>query len=163
MKREIENIFTTFPDYGCFACDPNNSQGLRLRFFADDEKGEVFTHYDPKEHLAGFPGILHGGVQCALIDEVAFWTLFDKYKKIALTSSVEMEFLRTVKTSSVLEARGRVTEMLGRKVTVDAEILDNNKTCTKGRVTYHIPKREITLRILGKQRFTDEFLQYLED
>lgn len=93
MIREIENIFLDFPGYGCFACDPRNTHGLRLRFYADDEKGDVYTRTTPEKHLQGFPGILHGGIQCALVDEVAFWTMFDRYKKIALTAKIEMEFL----------------------------------------------------------------------
>ena len=57
MIREIENIFLDFPDYGCFACDPRNKLGLRLKFFADDEKEDVFTTFNPETHLEGFPGI----------------------------------------------------------------------------------------------------------
>ena len=57
MIREIENIFLDFPGYGCFACDPRNDKGLRLKFFADDEKGDVFTKIVPEKHLQGFPGI----------------------------------------------------------------------------------------------------------
>ena len=66
MIREIENVFVDFPDNNCFACHPHNHYGLQLKFFADDETGEVFTRVKPKGYFAGFPGILHGGIQCAL-------------------------------------------------------------------------------------------------
>jgi acyl-coenzyme A thioesterase PaaI-like protein len=163
MIREIENIFLDFPGYGCFACDPRNNHGLRLKFFADDEKGDVFTRIAPEKHLQGFPGILHGGIQCALVDEVAFWTMFDKIKKIALTAKIDMEFLRPVGISSELEVRGRIAEEDGRRVAVDVVIYEQNKVCTRSRVDYIIPKRDVTLRVMGKERFTEKFKKYLDD
>ncbi len=164
MIREIENIFLDFPDYGCFACDPRNHKGLRLKFFADDEKGEVFTTYSPEQHLEGFPGILHGGIQCALIDEVAFWTMFDKHKKIALTSKLDMEFLRPVNTPCELTIRGMITETEGRKVRVQVNLLnDKNKICTRCNVDYTITTREVTYKLIGKERFTEKFQKYLKD
>lgn len=164
MIREIENIFLDFPDYGCFACDPRNKLGLRLKFFADDEKGDVFAKFTPEVHLEGFPGILHGGIQCALIDEVAFWTMFDKFQKIALTSKLDMEFLRPVDGKSELTIRGKVTESDGRKVRVQVALLNNkNKVCTKSTVDYTITNREMTYKLIGKERFTEKFQKYLED
>lgn len=164
MIREIENIFLDFPGYGCFACDPRNKLGLRLKFFADEKNGDVFTKITPEKHFEGFPGILHGGIQCALVDEVAFWTMFDKHRKIALTTRVDMEFLRPVGTSGELVVRGKIVEEQERRVGVVVNVLnENKKVCTRSRVDYIIPKREMTYKIMGKERFTDKFQQYLED
>lgn len=164
MDRQIENAFIDFPGYGCFACDPRNKMGLRLKFFADDERGEVYTTITPEHHLQGFPGILHGGIQCALMDEVAFWTMFDKYQKIALTAKMDMEFLRPVGTDAELMVRGKIEEENGRKVSVTVSIFNkNNKICTKSRVEYTIPKREVTYKIMGKEKFTEKFQKYLTD
>ncbi|HSC34643.1 MAG TPA: PaaI family thioesterase [Thermodesulfobacteriota bacterium] len=163
MIREIENIFLDFPGYGCFACDPRNTHGLRLRFYADDEKGDVYTRTTPEKHLQGFPGILHGGIQCALVDEVAFWTMFDRYKKIALTAKIEMEFLRPVGAASEIEVRGRVADEDGRKIGIEVIIYEQQKVCTKSRVDYIIPGKEVTMRVMGKERFTEKFKKYLDD
>lgn len=163
MIREIENIFLDFPGYGCFACDPRNTHGLRLRFYADDEKGDVYTRTTPEKHLQGFPGILHGGIQCALVDEVAFWTMFDRYKKIALTAKIDMEFLRPVGAASEIEVRGRIADEDGRKIGVEVIIYEQQKVCTKCRVDYIIPRKEVTMRVMGKERFTEKFKKYLDD
>ena len=164
MIREIENIFLDFPGYGCFACDPRNERGLRLKFFSDDEKGEVFTKIVPEKHFEGFPGILHGGIQCALVDEVAFWTMFDKYQKIALTTKVDMDFLRPVGASGELTIVGSLDQENGSKISVDVRIIDGtDKICTKSRVDYVIPRRALTYRIMGKERFTEKFQKYLDD
>jgi uncharacterized protein (TIGR00369 family) len=163
MIREIENIFLDFPGYGCFACDPRNKHGLRLRFFADDEKGDVYTRTTPEHHLQGFPGILHGGIQCALVDEVAFWTMFDRHKKIALTTNIEMEFLRPVGTDSEIEVRGKIVLEDGRRIGVEVVIYEQEKVCTRSRVDYIIPKKEVTMKVMGKERFTEKFTKYLDD
>ena len=56
-------------DYGlCFVCGPRNECGLRLQFYRDGET--VKTSYTPPDHHQGFPGVLHGGVISALLDEV---------------------------------------------------------------------------------------------
>ncbi|MGQ0793059.1 MAG: PaaI family thioesterase [Deltaproteobacteria bacterium] len=164
MIRPIENVFTDFPDYGCFACDPRNSLGLRMKFFADDERGEVFVRMKPEEHFSGFPGIVHGGVQCALMDEVGFWAMFDRLKKIGLTAKIDMELMSPVRTSSEILVRGRIDEVRGKKVFLSAEILDDGgRVCARSKIVYHVPKRRLALRLLGSERFSEKFLAYLED
>lgn len=164
MVREIENIFVDFPGYGCFACDPRNNLGLRMKFYADDEKGEVLTRLRLEEHLSGFPGILHGGIQCALVDEVAFWAMFDKLKKIGLTMKVEMDFLKKVDNPGNLEVRGKVEEIKNRIVKVNVRILNGDKeVATRSQVTYFIPKRDVLYKIMGKDRFTEKFQKFVMD
>ncbi|MER3445944.1 MAG: PaaI family thioesterase [Candidatus Dadabacteria bacterium] len=164
MIREIENVFAKLQGYRCFGCDPTNDLGLRVRLFADDEKGEVFATIKPEERLSGFPGVLHGGIQCVLIDEVAFWAMFDRIKRIGVTVKIEMEFLNTVRISSHIEVRGKIDRIEGRDVFITVEILNNNnEVCTRGRVVYHIAKKETVFKVLGKERFIPEFLKYLED
>ncbi len=164
MIREIENVFIDFPGYGCFACDPRNNLGLKMKFFADDEKEEVFVKIKPEEHFSGFPGILHGGVQCALVDEVAFWAMFDRLKKIGVTLKVEMDFQNVVKTTEQLEIRGKIDKIQGRRIFVSASILnDRNEVCTRSRVVYFVPRRQVLFKIMGEERFTEKFLKYLED
>ena len=163
MVREIENVFAKLSGYRCFGCDPTNDSGLKLKIFADDEKAEVFARIETEDRLSGFPGILHGGIQCVLIDEVAFWAMFDRIKKIGVTVKVEMEFLNTVRTSSHIEVRGKIDRIEGQDVFIAVDILnEKNEVCTRGRVVYHIAKKETIFKILGKEIFTPEFLKYLE-
>ena len=164
MIREVKNEFLDFPDNNCFACHPNNDLGLKLKFFADDETGEVFTKVKPADHFAGFPGILHGGVQCALVDEVAFWAMFDKIKKIGLTTKVEINYIKKVDSSMELEVRGKISKIRGRHVVVDTKIInDKGIECTSSKVTYFLPKKDIVFDVLGEERFNEKFLSYIED
>ena len=90
--------------------------------------------------------------------------MFDKYKKIALTSKLDMEFLRPVNTPCELTIRGKITESEGRKVRVQVNLLnEKNKICTRCNVDYTITTREVTYKLIGKERFTEKFQKYLED
>ncbi len=164
MIREIENVFVDLPGYRCFGCDPANPYGLKIKIFADEKTGEVFTRIKAQDHFSGFPGILHGGIQCTLIDEIAFWAMFDRVKKIGVTANIQMDFLKTVNTSSLLEVRGKIDNIKGRNVLVNVDIIvENKEVCTRGRVIYYIANNERMVKILGKGKITDRLLKYLED
>lgn len=164
MDREVENVFTDMPGNNCFACHPNNASGLRLRFFADDDTGEVYARIKPDQHFAGFPGILHGGIQCALVDEVAFWTMFDHIGKLGLTTKVEIQYQKAVSSEVMLEVRGKISKIRDRLVVVDAFIKDEaGNECTKSRVTYFLPRKEVLFEVMGKERFTEDLMQYIKE
>lgn len=164
MHREVKNVFTGMPDNNCFACHPNNPSGLRLKFYADDETREVYTRIKPDRHFAGFPGILHGGIQCALVDEVAFWTMFDSIGKLGLTTRVDIQYQKAVSSGVVLEVRGKISKIRDRLVVVDAWITDEEGTeCTKSRVTYYLPTRDVLFEVIGRDRFTEDLMQYIKE
>jgi acyl-coenzyme A thioesterase PaaI-like protein len=52
----------------CFVCGIDNPIGLKLRFYTDDE-GRCIARFRPKPEHQGFPGQLHGGLICTLLDE----------------------------------------------------------------------------------------------
>ena len=104
-------------DYGlCFVCGPRNESGLRLRFEHDGDS--VTTSYKASGHHQGFPGVLHGGVLSALLDEVMSrvsvvegrWTQ---------TARMEVRFRRPVPVDSTVTAVARKTRE--RRGFIDAE------------------------------------------
>lgn len=158
--RELKNVIAEIPGGLCFVCHPTNEFGLRLKFWADDSSGEIVTRMDPKDYHTGFPDIVHGGVQCAILDEVAWWTVFDRLKKVGVTKSIELRFLRAARASSPLEARGKITSIEGRDVHVSTRILnEDNEVCTMGMVTYHLPEREEFFKIVGDERIAEAYLR----
>ncbi len=165
MIKEIENVLSGFPGYNCFACGPHNEHGLRLRFFYDTEKDEVFTAIRPEEHFSGWPGIVHGGVQCALVDEVSFWAMFNETKKIAFTAKIDMSYMKKVSSGRTLDVRAKIREIRGRRVEVDSVIKshDDNAELTKAAVTYVFPRRRALLEMLGPEIFGERFLQYVRE
>jgi acyl-coenzyme A thioesterase PaaI-like protein len=53
----------------CFVCGVANPFGLHLAFY-QVEPGQVEAHITVPEHFQGYPGIVHGGVVAAMLDEV---------------------------------------------------------------------------------------------
>ena len=54
----------------CFVCGLENSYGLQLAFY-ETAAGEVAAEYTVPERYQGFPGVVHGGVVAAMLDEAA--------------------------------------------------------------------------------------------
>jgi acyl-coenzyme A thioesterase PaaI-like protein len=54
----------------CFICGVENPFGLRVKFF-DTGPGEVSAECSVPKEFQGYPGVVHGGVVAALLDEVA--------------------------------------------------------------------------------------------
>lgn len=165
MIREIENSFIDFPGNNCFACHPGNSHGLKLKFFADDEKGKVFTKIKPELHFNGFPGILHGGIQCAIVDETAYWAMFDKVKKIGLTANINLQYLSPVPMNTELEVSAQVREVHKRKVRVDTVITtEDSEVLTQADVLYFLPNKKVVFKVFGEERFKSQrFRSYIMD
>ncbi len=55
-------------DY-CFVCGRLNPRGLYMAFY-DNGDGEVVAEHVIPAPYQGYPGIVHGGVQAAILDEI---------------------------------------------------------------------------------------------
>jgi acyl-coenzyme A thioesterase PaaI-like protein len=53
----------------CFVCGRENPYGLKLNFY-ETSPGEVVVEFTVPEHYQGYPGVVHGGVVAAMLDEV---------------------------------------------------------------------------------------------
>jgi acyl-coenzyme A thioesterase PaaI-like protein len=53
----------------CFVCGRENPYGLKLKFY-ETAPGEVEVEYTVPEQYQGYPGVVHGGVVAAMLDEV---------------------------------------------------------------------------------------------
>ncbi len=54
----------------CFVCGLHNPFGLQLRFF-NSAPGEVSADFTVPEQYQGYPGVVHGGIVAAMLDEIA--------------------------------------------------------------------------------------------
>ncbi|MBI4952476.1 MAG: PaaI family thioesterase [Myxococcales bacterium] len=90
----------------CFVCGTENPHGLGVTFYDDGAK--VWSELTPAEHHQGWPGVLHGGIVSALLDEtigrVAF--LHDRWVQ---TARLALRFVRPAPIGVTLRAEGRLT------------------------------------------------------
>lgn len=53
----------------CFVCGRENAYGLKLDFY-ETAPGEVEVNYTVPIQFQGYPGVVHGGIVAAMLDEV---------------------------------------------------------------------------------------------
>ena len=104
------------PEDRCFGCGQRNEQGLRLRF-RRSENGHVEADYVVPESYGGAPGVVHGGIQAVLLDEVLGVTAHQAAKegrwKIVM-ADFRLRYRRPTPTGKPLKIRGRLARVEGR-------------------------------------------------
>lgn len=151
MKKEIQN---PFPDNNCFFCGSDNPNGLKLKFYWDEEKKETHTEYLPGEQFAGQGNILHGAIQMGLLDEIMGWASYAYTQEMAVTSDLNVKFLRpTYICGEKISVICRITSKDGPQVNMHATLSNNEgDVCTIATGTYHIlPPNRYQDLIQGKR------------
>ena len=54
----------------CFICGLENPVGLKLKIYRTGPD-KIETTYTAPEHFQGYPGVLHGGIIAAILDEIS--------------------------------------------------------------------------------------------
>ncbi|MEX2447075.1 MAG: PaaI family thioesterase [Dehalococcoidia bacterium] len=111
-------------DQICFACGDRNPHGLHMRFERDPDgpDGAVLCRYEPREADQGFPGVLHGGILSALMDEAMAWAMWEKSRALGVTAKMETRYRRPAEAGASLTVHAVVTEERGRRIQVEAAI-----------------------------------------
>ncbi|MPZ98177.1 MAG: PaaI family thioesterase [Dehalococcoidia bacterium] len=126
----------------CFACGRQNPLGLQLRFDRDAEG--VVARYEPRREDQGFPGVMHGGVATALLDESMAWAMYAAGLALGLTAKMEMRFRRPVPLDAPLTVRARLSHVRGRRIeaaaTLDSE--DGARLVEASALFLRLPREE---------------------
>lgn len=104
----------------CFLCGLENPIGLKLAFY-DEEDGGVTARFTPREEHQGYPGVLHGGIICALLDETIGRTLVRR-DIWAMTVSLEVRFRQPVPLGQELTVRGEMVRLRSRTMEGRGEV-----------------------------------------
>ncbi|NUP12231.1 MAG: PaaI family thioesterase [Polyangiaceae bacterium] len=91
----------------CFVCGTENPHGLGAVF--EDDGVRVWTEVTPAVHHQGWPGVLHGGIISAILDEtigrVAF--LHDRWVQ---TARLSLRFVKPAPLGVRLRATGELVK-----------------------------------------------------
>lgn len=104
----------------CFLCGRDNPIGLKLAFY-EEEDGRVRAQFTPKDHHQGYPGVLHGGITCALLDETIGRTLV-RDDIWAMTLELNVRFRRPIPIGESLTVVGELTRLRSRTIEGKGEI-----------------------------------------
>ena len=100
--------------------------------------------WKPKPHFQGYGGILHGGIQAALMDEIAGWTVSVKLKTGGMTSKIEARYRKPVTTGEgSITLRSKVKEMKRNIAVIHTDLFDPEGTlCSESDIYYFTLKPE---------------------
>lgn len=110
----------------CFICGLQNPVGLHLHIY-ETEPGVVETTYTAPEHFQGYPGILHGGIVGAIIDEISGRTHMgsDPHNpRFMFTAKLEVKYRKNVPVGKPLKIIGRAGKSRSRSAEAWAGIYD---------------------------------------
>jgi acyl-coenzyme A thioesterase PaaI-like protein len=97
----------------CFGCGAEHPTGLHLRMSGGDDR--VVGSFLVTEHHQGAPGLAHGGVISAAVDEgmgFLLWLLATP----AVTAHLEVDFRSPVPVGTELELEARLERVEGRRI-----------------------------------------------
>ena len=115
-------------DQRCFGCGSSNPHGLKMQFHRKDD--EVVSWIRIPEHLCGWGGMVHGGVIATILDEVMSWTTIHLARRLILTRSMQVDFLKPIHTGQQIKAVGKMEARPSeRKAMCGAQILDETGNC----------------------------------
>jgi acyl-coenzyme A thioesterase PaaI-like protein len=125
-------------DPACWGCG-DNPQGLHLPQPVEEGQTEyeAYLHFD--ERHQGGPGLVHGGVVSAALDEgcglLATW-----YRFPAVTVRIFVRYRRPVPINTELLLRARIDDAHGRRIHASAELLDGDEPLAEARGAFlHVP------------------------
>jgi uncharacterized protein (TIGR00369 family) len=120
----------------CFGCSPVNPHGLQMTFFGNQK--EVCSYITVPRHMCGWNKLVHGGIISVILDEIMSWAALHVYKKMVLTKSMTVDFIKPVSIKHELKAIGRPIKTVGRhEVLVQGEICDpKGEICARASGTF---------------------------
>ena len=125
-------------DQTCFGCSPINPVGMQLQFERDGERA-VTTTFTARPGWEGAPGIVHGGLQATLADEIGAWAVIACTGNFGFTTSMQLRYLRPARHAQPISARAELVETAEKTARVRIKLTQDGKTLLSAKATYLMP------------------------
>jgi uncharacterized protein (TIGR00369 family) len=107
------------PRHWCFGCGDRNEEGLRIEFEVDGLK--VNGRFVSRDAHQGYPGVAHGGIAAAAMDEAMGWAMYAA-GALAMTARMEVKYRRPLPLGAELIVSAEIVRDRGRRLEAEAEI-----------------------------------------
>jgi len=116
----------------CFICGRENDVSLKMNFYNDHEAQQVRSEVVIPEHFNGYPGIAHGGIIGAILDETSGRAIMldDNMDNLFVTTKLEVKYRRPTPTGEPLTAVGWIIRRDRTRAKVAAELRKADGTVT---------------------------------
>ncbi len=89
----------------CFVCGRENPAGLKMEFY-ELEPGVVESKLKVPHDYGGYPGVVHGGVITAMLDECSGRAAQTGPNDFMFTSEIKVRFRKNVPTDEIIVVTG---------------------------------------------------------
>jgi uncharacterized protein (TIGR00369 family) len=108
----------------CFVCGRENPYGLKLEFY-ETTPGEVVVEYTVPEQFQGYPGVVHGGVVAAMLDEVTGRVhMGGNPPRFMFTARLDVRYRKNVPVGQPLRIIGHAGKSKERTAFATGQIFD---------------------------------------
>jgi uncharacterized protein (TIGR00369 family) len=125
----------------CFVCGRSNPVGLYMQFY-DDGELEVHSEFTAPAHYQGYPGVVHGGVLAAMLDEVvARVAMIGDPHHFMMSVKLQVLYRHPVPVETPLRVVGRILRLRGRLGKAEGRILlpDGTVACESQMTLADVP------------------------
>jgi uncharacterized protein (TIGR00369 family) len=116
----------------CFICGRQNPVGLKMKFEDDHESGQVRATVTVPDGFQGYPGVVHGGIVAAILDETAGRAILldGSFDDLMATLRLTIRYRRPTPTGIPLTAVGWLKRRggLGARVAGELRLPDGTVT-----------------------------------
>jgi uncharacterized protein (TIGR00369 family) len=109
------------PRHFCYGCGGKNPEGLHIDFEVEGRR--VNGRFTARETHVGFPGVAHGGIAAAVLDEAMGWAMYAA-GAWAMTARMEVKYRRPLPLGEELTISAEVVRERGRVLDATAQIRD---------------------------------------
>jgi acyl-coenzyme A thioesterase PaaI-like protein len=144
----------------CFVCGRENPFGLKLEFYTHSP-GKVRADLRVPSEYEGYPGIVHGGIIAAILDECGGRAQMTDPDRFMVTAQLNVRYRLPVPTENDLVVIGHAGDRRGRVSYAHSEIrdLDGDILADAELVLVDIPKSkfgDVNTDALGWRVYPDE-------
>lgn len=116
----------------CFMCGRENSHGLKMVWYNNLEANRVEATVTIPEQFNGYPGIVHGGIVAAILDETSGRAVMldGNFENLFVTLRLNVTYRKPTPTKTPLKAIGWLEYKGNRGMKVAAELVLPDGTVT---------------------------------
>ena len=131
----------------CFLCGRDNDSGLKMKWYNNYDLNQVEANITIPEHFNGYPGIAHGGIVAAILDETSGRSIMldGDFDNLFITLRLNVTYRKPTPTDVSLKVIGWVEKKGQRKMEVAAKmLLPDDTICAECQAVVIKPAGEIS-------------------
>ncbi len=126
----------------------SNSYGLQLKFFKTD--GGLGATWTPSAHFQNYPGLIHGGVVSAVLDELMGQAILEHTGFVSVSTKMSIRWVKGSRFGETFSAAARVTLSESGLYEVKSQLFnEKGRLCAEADGIYFTPTQKQILALTG--------------